>query len=66
MADREQIRERMKQAGIEFILAQFVDITGSAKVNMVPASCLDDVIEDGAGFAGAAVWVLARGRTRTT
>jgi len=56
MADREQIREQMKQGGVDFILAQFVDIHGSAKVKMVPASCLDDMIDDGAGFAGAAVW----------
>ena len=61
MADREQIREQLKQAGIEFILAQFVDITGTAKVKMVPASCLDDVIDDGAGFAGAAVWGVGQG-----
>lgn len=61
MADREQIRERMQQDGIEFILAQFVDIHGSAKVKMVPASSLDDVIDVGAGFAGAAVWGAGQG-----
>ena len=61
MTDREQIREQMKQAGVEFILAQFVDIHGAAKVKMVPASSLDDVIDDGAGFAGAAVWGVGQG-----
>ena len=55
MTDREQIREQMKKDNVEFILAQFVDIHGSAKVKMVPASCLDDMIDVGAGFAGAAV-----------
>lgn len=61
MTDREQIREQMKQDGIEFILAQFVDIHGAAKVKMVPVSSFDDVIDDGAGFAGAAVWGVGQG-----
>ena len=61
MADREQIREQMKQDGIEFILAQFVDVHGSAKVKMVPATCLDDIMDDGAGFAGAAVCGVGQG-----
>jgi len=56
MADqRETLREQMKRDGIEFILAQFVDLHGAAKVKMVPVSCFDDVIDAGAGFAGAAV-----------
>ena len=61
MADRESIRQQMQKDGIEFILAQFVDMHGSAKVKMVPASCFDDVIDDGAGFAGAAVWGVGQG-----
>ncbi len=61
MADREQVREQMKRDGVEFILAQFVDIHGSAKVKMVPASSLDDVVDYGAGFAGAAVWGVGQG-----
>ena len=61
MSDRELIRELMKEDGVEFILAQFVDIHGSAKVKMVPASSLDGVLDDGAGFAGAAVWGVGQG-----
>ena len=61
MADREHIRAQMKEDGIEFILAQFVDIHGVAKVKMVPVSCFDNVIDDGAGFAGAAVWGVGQG-----
>ena len=61
MADREQIREQMTLDGIDFILAQFVDLHGSAKVKMVPVSCFDDVIDEGAGFAGAAVWGVGQG-----
>lgn len=61
MADREEIRKRIEQDGIEFILAQFVDIHGSAKVKMVPVSAYDDMIDVGAGFAGAAVWGVGQG-----
>ena len=45
MINREQLREQLKTDGIEFLLVQFVDLHGSAKVKMVPASCLDDVID---------------------
>ena len=61
MADREEVRQRMRDDGIEYLLAQFVDINGSPKVKMVPASHFDDVIDEGAGFAGAAVLGLGQG-----
>jgi len=43
---------------IKYILAQFVDIHGVAKTKSVPAHCLMDVVNKGAGFAGFAVWGL--------
>ncbi|MFT6906534.1 MAG: glutamine synthetase [Oleiphilaceae bacterium] len=43
---------------IKYILAQFVDIHGVAKTKSVPANCLMDVVNTGAGFAGFAVWGL--------
>ena len=52
MADREEIRERMRDDGVEFILAQFVDIHGSAKVKMVPVTSFDDVLDDASAAAG--------------
>ena len=61
MADREKIRQQLEKDGVEFLLAQFVDINGSPKVKMVPVSSLDDMIDDGAGFAGAAVQGLGQG-----
>jgi len=51
----------MQNDGIKYLLAQFVDLNGSAKVKMVPASHFDDVIDGGAGFAGAAVAGLGQG-----
>ncbi len=61
MADREEIRQKLQDDGIEFLLAQFVDLHGAAKVKMVPASCLDAMIDEGAGFAGGAVWGAGQG-----
>ena len=46
---------------IKFILAQFVDIHGSAKAKAVPADHLDMVLTDGAGFAGFALWGFGMG-----
>ncbi|NJN88431.1 MAG: type III glutamate--ammonia ligase [Leptolyngbyaceae cyanobacterium SL_7_1] len=41
---------------VKFILAQFVDIHGTAKTKAVPASHYEDILDPGAGFAGFALW----------
>jgi len=61
MATREDVRQQMRDDQIEYLLVQFVDIHGAPKVKMVPASHFDDVIDEGAGFAGAAVQGLGQG-----
>lgn len=58
---KNEVKKKMKEDKIKYILAQFVDIHGAAKVKMVPVSCFDDVVNDGAGFAGAAVWGMGQG-----
>ena len=65
MASREEVRQELQNDNIEFLLTQFVDINGAAKAKMVPASHLDDVIDEGAGFAGAAVLGMGQGLTPT-
>ena len=61
MTTREDVRQRMRDDNIEYLLAQFADIHGAPKVKMVPVSHFDDVIDEGAGFAGAAVHGLGQG-----
>ena len=61
MTKREEIKKQLAKDGIEFILVQFVDVTGSAKVKMIPVSSLDAAMDEGAGFAGAALWGLGQG-----
>ena len=61
MADRETIRRRMQEDNVDYILTQFIDIHGAAKVKMVPVAHFDDVIDTGAGFAGGALWGMGQG-----
>lgn len=51
----------LKDNGVKFILAQFVDIHGTAKAKAVPAEHLDMVLNEGAGFAGFALWGFGMG-----
>lgn len=53
-----EAKQFLETNNIKYVLAQFVDIHGVAKTKSVPASCLQDVVEKGAGFAGFAVWGL--------
>ncbi len=43
---------------IKFVLAQFVDIHGAAKTKAVPVNHFEDILKQGAGFAGFAIWGL--------
>ena len=46
----------LDEQGIKYVLAQFVDIHGTAKAKAVPVAHLPSVMSDGAGFAGFAIW----------
>ena len=43
-----------EELGVEFYFAQFVDMYGRPSAKLVPAAYLDDLVSDGAGFAGFA------------
>jgi glutamine synthetase len=51
---REEIKARLKEAGVQYLWAQFVDMNGAAKVKQVPFDAFDDIVDEGAGFAGGA------------
>ena len=55
MTTRDDIKERMANDRVQYLLVQFVDLHGSPKVKLVPAGQLDDLIEKGVAFAGAAL-----------
>jgi glutamine synthetase len=50
----EEVRKVAKGRGVEFFFAQFVDMYGRPSAKLVPAANLDDLANDGAGFAGFA------------
>jgi glutamine synthetase len=49
-----EVRRRVAKLGVEFLFAQFVDMHGKPNAKLVPASHLDGLFADGAGFAGFA------------
>ncbi len=57
----ESLSKRLEKEKIDYLFAQFVDIHGSAKVKLVPSSTLKNIVEEGAGFAGGAVWGMGQG-----
>ena len=50
----DEAREYIRANGIEFLFAQFVDMHGKPNAKLVPASHFEDLLTDGAGFAGFA------------
>jgi glutamine synthetase len=58
-ADR--VRELVREGEIEFLFAQFVDMHGKPNAKLVPAHHLDDLLNDGAGFAGFAAGDIGQG-----
>ena len=58
--NRNALKAQFQKDAIEYLLVQFVDIHGAAKVKMVPAEVVEDMIDSGAGFAGGAVWGMGQ------
>jgi glutamine synthetase len=59
--NEDDVRKIVKDEGIEFLFAQFVDMHGKPSAKLVPAHHLDDLLNDGAGFAGFAAGDLGQG-----
>jgi glutamine synthetase len=58
--DRTTLESHLRNAGIEYILVQFVDIHGAAKVKLAPRDAAANAVDPGAGFAGGAVWGMGQ------
>ncbi len=50
----------VQDEGVEFLFAQFVDLHGKPSAKLVPATHLEALMRDGAGFAGAAAGAIAQ------
>jgi glutamine synthetase len=51
----------VRESGIEFLFAQFVDMHGKPNAKLVPAHHIDDLLNEGAGFAGFAAGEIGQG-----
>lgn len=56
MKSLKEAKQFLNEHQIKYVLAQFADIHGVAKVKAVPAGHLEDILTAGAGFAGGAIW----------
>ncbi len=56
MKTLEEAKKFLKDNSVKYVLAQFVDIHGVAKVKSVPAAHIGSILKGGAGFAGGAIW----------
>ncbi len=57
----QQARKFLRDNEVRYVLAQFVDIHGVAKTKSVPVAHFEDILNDGAGFAGFAAWGFGMG-----
>ena len=50
----DQVKTLVAEKGIEFFLCSFVEMNGAPKAKVVPATHVEDMAQEGAGFAGFA------------
>jgi glutamine synthetase len=59
--NEDDVRRIVDEGNIEFLFAQFVDMHGKPSAKLVPAHHLDDLLTEGAGFAGFAAGDIGQG-----
>jgi glutamine synthetase len=55
------VQALVQEKGIEYFLCSFVEMSGVPKAKLVPATHLEDMARDGAGFAGFATGEMGQG-----
>ncbi|MET9792319.1 type III glutamate--ammonia ligase [Streptomyces canus] len=58
--DALDLAELVRADGIEFVLAVFVDLTGKPCAKLVPAQAVEELRDEGVGFAGYAAGALGQ------
>jgi len=61
VSDEDDVRRVIRDRHIEFLFAQFVDMHGKPSAKLVPAHHIDDLLTEGAGFAGFAAGDIGQG-----
>ncbi len=57
----DEVKVIVEEQGIEFFLCSFVEMSGAPKAKLVPATNLEDMAAEGAGFAGFAAGEIGQG-----
>jgi len=57
----DQVQSQVAEKGIEFYLCSFVELSGAPKAKLVPATHVEEMQREGAGFAGFAAGDLNQG-----
>ena len=57
----DDIKSLVKDRGIDYFLCSFVEMSGAPKAKLVPATHLESMANEGAGFAGFAAGELNQG-----
>src|SRR5881409_1968232 len=61
MGSISDVAQRVRDRGVEFLLASFVEMNGASKAKLVPVEHLEALATEGAGFAGFAAGELGQG-----
>jgi glutamine synthetase len=61
VSDEDDVRRIIRERRIEFLFAQFVDMHAKPSAKLVPAHHIDDLLSEGAGFAGFAAGDIGQG-----
>ena len=57
----DQVKSFIRDNGIEFFLCSFVEMSGTPKAKVIPATHVEDMAKDGAGFGGFAAGEIGQG-----
>ncbi len=57
----EKIKSQLAEKGVEYIFCSFVELTGAPKAKLVPSNTIEEIVRDGAGFAGFACGDVGQG-----
>ena len=46
-----------KEKGVKYFMVSYTDLFGGQRAKLVPSQAINDMVDDGAGFAGFATWL---------
>jgi glutamine synthetase len=55
------VKQQIKEKGVEYIFCSFVELSGAPKAKLVPITHLEQMLSEGAGFAGFAAGDIGQG-----